>query len=139
MQFRFDVSLRNEEAGSGIGLYLTYKGSGPSIRPANVARIPRADSTETIPLLVDTTLTKSGDNEVDSRSVFESEKTGCGLIDLQKYGVRPLKDQDLSGIKTALKNFGVTDSGRVVLDLNGANRRGNLNGWKASGLPWHQQ
>lgn len=105
MQFRFDVSLRNDGSGSGIGLYLTYKGSGPSIRPANVVRLPRADSNDTIPLLVDTTLTKSGDNEVDARSLFASERTGCGLIDLQKYGVRPLKDQNLSGIKRALQNF----------------------------------
>ena len=105
MQFRFDVSLRNEESGSGVALYLTYKGSGPSIRPANVGRIPVAGSNDSIPLLVDTTLTKSGDNEVDARAVFSSQHESCGLIDLQKYGVRPLKDQNLSVLKQALRSF----------------------------------
>eukprot|EP00977_Amphora_coffeiformis_P014830 scaffold4231_cov110-Amphora_coffeaeformis.AAC.1 len=105
VQFRFDVSLRNEASGPGVGLYLTYKGSGPSIRPANVGRIPLAGSSDTIPLLVDTTLTKSGDNEVDARALFSSQQPTCGLVDLQKYGVRPLKDQDLSVLKQALQHF----------------------------------
>ena len=105
MQYRFDVSLRNDESGTGIALYLTYKGSGPSIRPAKVKRITLAGSEDTIPLLADTTLTKSGDNEVDARALFSSGRKGCGLIDLHKYGVRPVKDQDLDFLKEALQSF----------------------------------
>ena len=105
MQFRFDVSLRNDDSGPGLTLFLTYKGSGPSIRSAKVPRIPLAETDEKIPLLVDTTLTKSGDNDVDSRALFETKRPGCGLVELQKYGVRPLKEQDLSGFKKALQSF----------------------------------
>lgn len=123
MQFRFDVSLRNEETGSGIGLYLTYKGSGPSIRPANVGRIPVAGSSKTVPLLVDTTLTKSGDNEVDSRALFASHRTRCGLVDLQKYGVRPLKDQNLSPLKKALQCF---FEGSPIGKMHGGTKKYNV-------------
>jgi len=113
LQFRFDLSLRTsiDSSRGEQDMFVTFKGSSPrsaqplSFLPKDFAPISVDGTVERRIILRDALLTRSNDRNIDIRSHFDSSKPGCGLVELSKFGVRPLADQDLSFVKKHVKAF----------------------------------
>jgi hypothetical protein len=97
-----------------VGLFLTYKGFGPSgsrigkAGSVKVASVKSAlSSTHQYTVLADATLNDdiARFSGVDTKKPFSSVSPLCGLIDLTSYHVYPLEEQDLTDLKTKIHAF----------------------------------
>lgn len=90
-------------------LYITYEGAAPrSSEPktsTSEVRVSGIAGSETLSILADAPPIRNTDRSIDGRVPFQSLQRGAGLINISRYGIRPLRDQDLTSLKMKVKNF----------------------------------
>ena len=92
-------------------VFLTFKGASPialeqlQLDADDFIDVEGSGVESKIHILQDTPLNRSSDRSVDFRASFDSSRNGGGLLELGKYGVRPLVDQDLSLVKAMIQSF----------------------------------
>ena len=141
-QCQFQLQLRRMNESQPLAIFITYNGESPS----GTLSPPREDSDHSLPKIA---MINSASKETDVLdlsimppmaiattryrrfSTFVSTGPGMGLIELERYGVRPVKTQPLDTLKQELKDFVISGKEKAT---SAAMKDGN-----ASNILLHRQ